>query len=592
MKTAKTLLFLLLLLGGAAAGWYFGQRSNSMRTPETGRKVLYYQSPMHPWIKSDKPGNCTICGMKLTAVYEGEKGVETDGRVVTLSSNAINVLNVKTETAEVRAIERTLDVAGRIEMEETRFRVLAAYVDGRIEKLFVNYVGAEVEQGQPLAVIYSPALLTAEREYLTVVTRTNAAVSAEFAGEQGRLIEAARQRLKRLGLTDEQIGGLREKGASTSVTQVVAPIGGTVITRAVLEGQYVKEGEKLFEIADLSKMWFRFDVYEQDLPMVAVGQPVKVTTPALAGRSFEGVVTFIDPNINEASRSARVRVELDNPLLGENGAVRRELYNGLYATGRIELKSAPVLTVSRGAVVDPGDSPRIYVDRGSGAYEQRSVLPGLRGPKFIEIRSGLAAGERVVSSGNLLLDSQAQISLGAISHQHGAEQNVTQTETPQKQDATPREQSKTPAFHLDPEQVNAATNFLARMDALSAALSSDNLTTFNGHLAAAESAASRLNEALAATPHAGDLARDIESKAHLQAAPDLAAARASYLPLSLVSAEFARALRQHVTNVNAKVYKCPMYPESGRNAFWVQLTGPLRNPFFGAEMLDCGVEVK
>src|SRR5688500_9154972 len=367
----KKLLVVLLIVLAGFAGWFVGRgRTTGGDESATARKVLFYQSAMHPWIKSDKPGNCTICGMKLTPVYEGEKGIETDANMITLSSNAINVINVQTEPAEKRPNEKTLVAADCIEADQTSRGVIAAYVDGRVEKLFVNFTGAEVKQGEPLAVIYSPALLTAEREYLTILAQTNSSNSPRLAEEHNRLVEGARQRLKRLGLTDDQIQRARDSGTATNfTTQIVAPISGTVVKREVFEGQYVKEGDRLFELIDLSHLWFVFEVYEQDLPAISLGQTVTVTAPALPGRTFAGPITFIEPTINEVTRSARVRVELENPVIDG----KRALYNGLYASGRIESRSEPVLTVSRSAVIEPGDNARVYVDHGNGGYEQRIV---------------------------------------------------------------------------------------------------------------------------------------------------------------------------------------------------------------------------
>jgi membrane fusion protein, copper/silver efflux system len=572
----KVIFVLLALVAAGALGWYFGQRGHSDHTgAANGSKIAFYQSAMHPWIRSDKPGNCTICGMKLTPVYEGEKGFDIDGNVVTLSSNAINVLHVQTEPAELHPIERRLTVAGKIEAPESSHKQLAAYVDGRIEKLFVNFVGAEVRQGEPLAILYSPALLTAEREYLTALAQTNLASSPRLAPEHERLVAGARMRLKRLGLNDEQISEIRTGGATNLTTQVVAPIGGTVVTRAVVEGQYVKEGDKLFEIADLSHMWFRFDVYEQDLPSIHFGQIVHVTSPALGDKALDGPITFIDPNINEASRSARVRVELENPVVAENGRQRRPLYNGLYANGSITLRiSEPVLSVSRGAVIDPGDQPRVYVDKGGGAYEHRPVVLGERGERFVEIRQGLSPGERVVTAGNLLLDSQAQ-----INQTGSAPQPVHPTET----EGT---------SSLSDEQNKAAADLFALVSKIAEALAADNPEGFNQQLGGIPEQATKLETGFATIPQLTELAAAVANTANLKPAQNLESARTQFLPFSMAVAEFTRALRKNGGNVAVKVYKCPMYPEAGKTAYWIQAQGPLRNPFFGSEMLDCGQEVK
>jgi Cu(I)/Ag(I) efflux system membrane fusion protein len=602
----KALIVVVLIAVAAVGGWFFGRGKSTPSAEPGGRKIAFYQSPMHPWIKSDKPGNCTICGMKLTPVFEGEKGFETDANVITLTSNAINVVNVQTEPVQVRPIERTLTVAGKIETDETRLRVISAYVDGRIDKLFVNFVGDKVEAGEPLALIYSPSLLTAEREYLTLLSQTNFTGSPVLGAQHDRLIEGARQRLRRLGLSNEQIAQLRPDAATNFTTQVSAPIGGTVVTRAVVEGQYVKEGDKLFEIADLSQMWFRFEVYEQDLPFIKVGDVVRVSSPALGTRTYEGPITFIDPNINQETRSARVRVELQNPAIEQNGRPRRDLFNGLYAEGRIALKTDPVLAVSRSAVMQPGDGARVYVDQGGGAYEHRPVKIGRQGEEFIEILEGLNEGDRVVSSGNLLLDSQAQINRTSSSspegskpaaphdHDHGA--TATPTAPAASAESTPgtsKAASTTVAEKLTEKQAGALKEFLDFVAGLNEQLAADNLNGYNERLSAMAKAVTALSESFADAPAFKDpVAKVVTESQKLKPGANLASARAAHNPFSKAIADLYRAARPVAPEIAVKIYRCPMYPKPGQSAFWVQAREPLRNPFFGSEMLECGVEVK
>ena len=169
----KTFLMILIVAAVAGAGgWYAARHVGHSSTPsKQGRKILYYQSPMHPWIKSDQPGNCTICGMKLVPVYDGDKGFAVAGEGVTLSSNVINVINVATAEVKNGPLVRTLRVAGMIDDDDRRHRVISAYVGGRVEKLGVNYIGARVKAGELLAVLYSPALLAAEREYAALAEK-------------------------------------------------------------------------------------------------------------------------------------------------------------------------------------------------------------------------------------------------------------------------------------------------------------------------------------------------------------------------------------------------------------------------------------
>ena len=230
----KFVAFVLLAALLASCG-----KSDTSKSGE--RKVLYYQSAMHPWIKSDKPGRCTICGMELTPVYEGQAGFDASGDVITLSSNSVRVLNVQTVEARVQPLTKTLSVAGTIDDNDSTHRVLSAYVGGRIEKLHVAYVGAEVKAGEPLAEFYSPMLLTAVRDYLVI---------QRGAGDAS-LASAAGTRLKQLGLTDNQIAHLPHTFSETNyVFPLLAPISGTVVEKNIYAGQYVQEGEKLFEIAD------------------------------------------------------------------------------------------------------------------------------------------------------------------------------------------------------------------------------------------------------------------------------------------------------------------------------------------------------
>src|SRR5688572_11488084 len=247
MKTFRAVLITLII--AIPLTWFVTTRltrhdhAPSAKT-ESERKLLYYQSAMHPWIKSDKPGRCTICGMELTPVYEGDAGFESGGGdVVPLTQNMIQVLNVETAVIERRPIARALSVAGMIDDNQSRHRILSAYIPGRIQKLYINFVGAEVKEGEPLAEFYSPNLLQAEREYRSLT---------------GDLRSATALRLQQMGLSPTQIQQLEKKPADTLTTQILAPTSGTVVAQNVFEGQYVQEGEKLLEIADFSTMWFQF----------------------------------------------------------------------------------------------------------------------------------------------------------------------------------------------------------------------------------------------------------------------------------------------------------------------------------------------
>lgn len=562
MKTF--LLVLLTALAAAVATWFaapaFKSASSAATTPSAGqRQPLFYQSAMHPWIKSDKPGRCTICGMELTPVYEGQQALDAggDADIVALTQNQIQVLHVQTSTAAKRPLTRTLQVAGSIEANTSRRRVLSAYLDGRIERLHVNYIGAEVTAGQPLADFYSPTLLQAEREY------------RQLAGD---LRKNTALRLRQMGLTPEQIDALPNKPADALVSQIVSPISGTVVSQSVYEGQYVASGEKLFEIADFSTMWFLFRAYEQDMPWLQTGLTVEVTTPAVPATTFTGEITFIDPNFDPTTRSTNVRVELPNPVA--NG--RRLLLNRLYADGNVQLAAPPVLTVPRSAVIQTGSQAVVYVARGGGAYQRTLVDIGRRGDEFVEILSGLQDGDPVVTNGNLLIDGQAEMNRAFM--------------TPPESPAAP---NITPAAALTSSQTAALAQFVALADAMAETLANDDLAAFNTASQPAMDTTAKLLDELRpqlANPDALDAAR------HFHGFDDLPSARMAFHAFSVAATAALDPLWRGGKTPQFEIYECAMVdeaiPGAPKNGRWIQRGGRnLANPFFGAEMLECGSQI-
>ena len=415
MKPLTPILVLLAAALGGAGGWFAAHRGHTSAaspSPTAGpKRVLYYQSAMHPWIRSDKPGKCTICGMELTPVHEGETGRSAGPGIVALSSNGVSVLGVEVSPVRKGPLVRTLRVAGVIDDDDSKHRLVSAWVGGRIDELHVNYVGAEVEAGQPLARFYSPMLLEAERQYLAVLGRSGHAGTASnpIAAEHALLRDSSAQRLRQLGLTDAQVAALPAKSPTNHLSDILAPVGGTIVSRFAYAGQYVMEGEKLFEIADFSTMWFRFDAYEQDLPWIRVGQKVAVTTPSLPGQVMDAAVTFIDPNLDPMTRSAKIRVELPSPWVGEGPSRHRLLRHRLFADARVSTTAPEVLLIPRSAVLSPDGKPVVFVDLGGGAFERKIVELGRRGDVDYELLSGLDEGDKVVVAGNLMIDAQAQL---------------------------------------------------------------------------------------------------------------------------------------------------------------------------------------
>ena len=564
-RTFLSFLTIIAIAAAAAAvGWRLGHQHASDPSPATAgeRKVLFYQSPMHPWIKSDKPGNCTICGMKLVPVFEGDPVSDATAEpVVKLSPQSFGTIQVETTPIGRKPLRRMIRVAGRIEDDESAHRRLSAYVEGRIDKLSVNYVGAEVTAGQPLASLFSRELIVARSEY-------NIAAQKPPSRERDSLIAASTQRLRRFGLTPEQIEKL--PGQTGDTFDIVAPISGTVVVRMVYEGQYVKEGDVLFEIADFSKMWFVFAAYERDLAWIRVGQQVEVTTPSVPGKVFTAPITFIDPNLMMETRTANVRVVLDNPLVAGAAGHRRELLHKIFADGRIRVDTEPVLAVPRSAVLSPGGEALVYVAKAEREYEPRRVTLGRAGDDFWEVLAGLQEGERVVTAGNLLIDSQAQLDM------------PSHVPTAALQSAPP----------LSAPQRAAAEKLFLAASAVADALAADDLAAHNERIEALHTAA------VAAGTELGAHGKRLASVAHVGPAKDIIAARKQFYPISMAVADLAvQGRRQPGGITGVKIFECPMaksaVPSAETNqGRWVQSDGPLRNPFFGAEMPDCGTEVR
>lgn len=553
-KILLLMAFIIVLLAGVGVGrWsdsvHFGGRSMSME-----RRVLFHQCPMHPWIHSDKPGKCTVCGMDLVPVYDANTAI--DSHLTALGSNAITVSGIGVEPVTRGTLHRTLHFIGVLDDDDTRHEVISATASGRIDWLVDNFEGAEFHRGQPLLKLYSPSLLAAIREYIGLHPRGDAT-----PGDRG-LQDGALLRLRQLGLTTEQISQLQTTYSPTNLdVELLAPRDGTVVKRLAYPGQYVREGDPLFEVGDLGTLWLKLDVYERDLPTIHVGQEVQFTVTGYPGRRFTNVIVFIDPNIDPLSRTTKVRVLVPNPLQTNSVGSRRLFSHRAAAEVDVPLESTKRVLVPRTAVLNPGGIPRIFVERGPGHFEARRVRLGQCGDDQWEIVEGIADGDRVVVQGALMLDSQSQLA-------------GTQTQT-----------VESPLSAMEP---SPAMTWLAAADRMRAALAADDLDGYRHSL--------ELLKVLPVPKSASPAATRVFSTIPSQTPADMAAARRDYLPFSEALVAWGQELRHADPSASGlKFYACPMgkglFPGAPSQARWLQLSSPLANPWYGARMLDCGSEI-
>ena len=360
--------------------------------------VEYYTCSMHPSVIAYKPGSCPICGMTLVKKIQGGRpgGHEaTKGGEVVISPDQRVQANISTWAVRWMPLSVSVSASGVVAFAEPSQSVVTARGRGRIEHLFVDRTGAVVRKGEPLLSIYSPELITAEKEYLIALG------SVEDVA-RGELIAASRRRLaERFGITESQIKRLERERDMQSPATYASPIAGTVIRKPVVEGQYVEEGMTLFELADLSRVWVIASVSEQDIRSVRKGDSVEVTLDAYPGLVVNGRVGFIEPVLDPDSRTVRVRTELANP----EGKLKPNMY------ARIALKKASreALVVPTSAVLFTGRHPRVWVETEPGRFAPRVVVAGLTSGAFTEILSGANEGEMVASTGGFLIDSESQL---------------------------------------------------------------------------------------------------------------------------------------------------------------------------------------
>lgn len=403
----------ILLLAVGTVGYWLGTQAEpgQMAVPSSGMtspgKILYYRNPMGLPDTSPVPKKDSM-GMDYVPVYVGDDAGSSSQ--VSISIEKIQKLGVKSEPAALRTLDKSIRATGRIEIDERRIYTIAPKFEGWVERLYVNTTGQSVGKGQSLFDVYSPELISAQREY-ALATQGEAALNnadQDARDSMKQLAEASRMRLKNWDIGDAQIGQSQD---GKQIITFRAPVSGIVLDKKSVQGMRFMPGEMLYQIADLSSVWVIAEVTEQDIGAVRVGDVAQVRMDAYPDKAFSGRISFVYPTMNTSTRTVQVRIEVANP----KGLLKPAMFANVKITGDSEQR---VLTVPTSAVIDSGIRQLVLVQLAEGRYEPRKVRLGSRGEQYVEVIEGIKDGEQVVTSALFLLDSESNLkaALGGLNN--------------------------------------------------------------------------------------------------------------------------------------------------------------------------------
>ncbi len=575
MENKKIIFTALIAVAiGLAAGYFiFGKKNGSemaatghqqsMETTATGGQEEIWTCSMHPQIRQNEPGICPICEMDLIPL---ESNTSSDPLVLEMTEAAVTLSNIQTTViGRGSHASQSLVLNGKVQEDERRAASQVAHIPGRIEQLFVTFTGETVKKGQKLATIYSPELIAAQRELLEAV---------KLQAVNSHLPEAARNKLRFWKIPEATIQEIVSSGEVRETFTLFAETSGIVANRRVSVGDYVKQGQVLYDLTNLDRVWVLFDAYEEDLSQIRLGDKITFTTPALPGKTFTTSITFIDPVINPATRAASLRAEVGNG----QGLLKPEMF--VKGTILSETDRKAPLTVPRSAVMWTGSRSVVYVkmpDMEIPSFQFREVVLGEATGSGYVVKSGLDAGEEVVSNGNFVIDAAAQLN----NQRSMMNRDVSIKKGEQ---GIPDYQAETPAA-FKKQLGNLAASYLTLKDALvstnpgsaqqAAGGFSENLEKVDMALLQGEAHLYWMEQLDGLRSHAQNIAEADEIDAQRK--------QFSFLSNLLIKAVTAFG----TTSNQLYVQYCPMAIDN-KGADWLAQEKEIRNPYFGDKMMTCG----
>ena len=418
MKNKKIIITIFILALVATASYYSYTKwfhptdgKNKTVAANADSDIEFYHCGMHPWIKSDKPDKCPICGMTLTPVYKSG-AIKEDG-VVQIDPAMVQNIGVKVEAVTKRKLTHTIRTTGIVDYDETKLSTITTKISGYIEKLYVDYTGKSVQKGQPLFDIYSPELVAAQQEYLQAMSykkNMNQSNNASAMSGAEELLQSAKRKLSLWDISSEQINQLVQTGNAKKSLTIFSPFSGVVIEKNIFEGMQVQAGMNLFKLAELSQMWVYADVYANELSWVKTGETVELELPYDAGKTLQGKVSYIYPFIQEQSRTAKVRIEFSNA----NSLLKKDMYVTVNIKPTVSINA---IAVPEQSVIHSGIRDIVVLSLGNGKFKSVEVKLGALSDNYYEVLSGVNESDTIVTSSQFLIDSESNLKAGTSSMQ-------------------------------------------------------------------------------------------------------------------------------------------------------------------------------
>nr|WP_321356944.1 efflux RND transporter periplasmic adaptor subunit [uncultured Draconibacterium sp.] len=581
----KTILIVLSTLAiGLLLGWLiFGgseakvteEHQHEHSAEEVAEETIWTCS-MHPQIRQHEPGDCPICGMDLIPIEEEQNGAIAPN-AVSMSATAMQLANIQTAVVGAAEPLKVVRLDGKVQEDERLIFSQSSHIPGRIEDLLVNFTGDYVKKGRVIASVYSPDLVTAQEELFE---------AQKIKDSQPQLFAAAKEKLKNWKLTDEQINQILSSGTAQQTFDIRAEVSGYVTQKKVNTGDYVRRGQTIYEIADLSRIWVLFDVYESDLPWIKKGDKITYTIESLPGEKFEGTIDYLDPVINPKTRVAKARIGQSNKDL--------KLKPEMFVSGKVEAKlpQTDALVVPKTAVMWTGERSVVYVksETDQGVYfNMREVDLGPALGESYVIEDGLQKSEEIVVNGTFSIDAAAQLAgkpsmmspeggTAPTVHNHGG-MNMENNE----------QSSTIESVEVDPEFVKQLTAFYEAYLKMNEAFIATDAAKVSAEAKNTSAALATVQmELLKGDTHMAWMDQLNILKPSLQKIGNSSDIDEQRLEYATFNPAFYKSLKMFgLDNETAYYQFCPM-ANNDQGAFWLSETKEIRNPYFGEMMLSCG----